>query len=467
MIRILAALWLVSMTLVGVATSGAAFTRQTTNPSNSTSTLLVQPPGGVSASSGAGGAVSMSWTATPTSPGVGHILSYLVLRAPAGGTYSQIASTDASTLTYTDTPAVDGTYSYVVRAQVSGTGAFTSVNSIAGTAYSDRTAPSVAVSYPVSGGNYTGNTWGGTISGTATDATSGISGASSICVTITTQTGLTWNGSAFVNGSSCVSVSSYNASTGSWTYAFAAASFPANASYMVAARATDNVGNVGTSSTNTFSYAASQGGWTYVATGAPASRSSSGTLTVPVPSGSTNDLLLLIEVNSANQQISTPTGWTLLADQGTNSPSQFRFTVWWKAAGSETSVALSVHTNGSGTTAWVARYTRAAGTAPVLAGTSVQQGVAATGSSMTPTSDLTTNGSDATVISLVSVRAANALSLSTARGFSSEFATTTAQGTALALGDLFVAASGTTVASPTWSQGGTPAQWAWATAAFD
>ena len=64
----------------------------------------------------------------------------------------------------------------------------------------------------------------------------------------------------------------------------------------------------------------------YFGTGTAASRTSSGAMTVNYPaSTATNDLLLLTEINSANQNIATPAGWTLLADQATNSPSQFRF----------------------------------------------------------------------------------------------------------------------------------------------
>lgn len=458
---------LIVATVATLGVSGAAFTGQTANPSNSAATLLVQPPSGTSASSVAGGSVNVSWAATPTSPGAGHLLSYLVLRGPLGGPYSQIATVSATALSYTDTPASDGTYSYVVQAQVSGTGAFTSVNSTAATAYSDRTPPIVAVSYPASGGSYTTSTWSGAISGTATDATSGIAAASSICLTITSPAGLTWNGAGFVSGSNCVAASSYDGSTGSWTYAFGVGSFPADGTYAVRAQATDRVGNAGTSATSTFTYATAKRGWTYLAAGAPATRLSSGTMSVPVPSGSTNDLLLLVEVNRANQQITTPAGWTLLADQATGAPSQLRFTVWWKPAGTETSVSLSVNTNSNGTSAWVVRYASPDGTAPVLATASVRQGLAAASTTMTPSPDVTTNAANATVISLASIRAGNTLSLASGSSFTAQVSTTSSIGTGLGVADLLVPTAGSTPASPTWSQSGTPAQWAWATAAFN
>ena len=82
---------------------------------------------------------------------------------------------------------------------------------------------------------------------------------------------------------------------------------------------------------------------------------------------------------------------------------------------------------------------------------------------------MTTNGADATAISIVAVKAANSLALATPRGFSLQLATThtpNPQGVALGVADLLVPSAGSTPASPTWSQSGTAAQWAWATVAF-
>lgn len=125
--------------------TGASFTATTTNPSNHIATLTVQPPAGQNApTSGAAGVVNLSWTATPTAPGAGHTLAYLVLRGPVGGPYTQIAST--ASLTYSDTPPSDGTYQYVIEARVTGGGSFTSGNSAAQNGISDRTAPTMSIS---------------------------------------------------------------------------------------------------------------------------------------------------------------------------------------------------------------------------------------------------------------------------------------------------------------------------------
>lgn len=124
--------------------TAASYTATTTNPNNHANTLVVQPPASQNAtSSAAGGVVNLSWTATPTAPGSGHTLTYLVLRGPAGGPYTQIAST--SSLTYSDTPPSDGTYGYVIEARVTGGGSFTSAATPQQTGLSDRTAPAMSI----------------------------------------------------------------------------------------------------------------------------------------------------------------------------------------------------------------------------------------------------------------------------------------------------------------------------------
>jgi hypothetical protein len=211
----------------------------------------------------------------------------------------------------------------------------------------------------------------------------------------------------------------------------------------------------------------------YSAIGPLAWATNSTNVTVSYPSGSQpNDLLLLVEVNATNQNITTPSGWTLLADATTTSPNQFRFTIWWKLRGaSDTSVVLNVKTNSSGATARVIRYVRPGGYPPnpITATASVAGGTNGVSTTYTPTPNITTNQPDATVISIVAVRDANTLSLSTPRSFTVRSATSqtsTGQSTALGVADVIVGASPATPASPTWSQTGTAAQWAWATIAF-
>jgi hypothetical protein len=210
----------------------------------------------------------------------------------------------------------------------------------------------------------------------------------------------------------------------------------------------------------------------FAGAGAVASRTSSGSVSVPYPASvQMNDLVLLTEVNSANQAITTPAGWTLLSDSATSSPAQFRFTVWWKLAAGETSVALSVHTNGSGANAWALRYARSRGYPPLptTATASPPTGTSGANATLTPSPDVTTNASDATVISLVAIRAGNSLSLSAPQSFTVQVAdvqNSVGQPVALGVADIGTSTNPTTPPSPAWSQSGTAAQWAWTTIAL-
>ncbi len=137
---------MVTVALAGITAgeTGASFTGTSTNPTNQATTMTVQPPAGQNApTSNAAGVVNLSWSATPTAPGAGHTLTYLVLRGPVGGPYTQIGSTSA--LAYSNTPPSDGTYEFVIQAQVAGGGTFTSGNSAAKTGLSDRVAPTMSI----------------------------------------------------------------------------------------------------------------------------------------------------------------------------------------------------------------------------------------------------------------------------------------------------------------------------------
>jgi len=176
-------------------------------------------------------------------------------------------------------------------------------------------------------------------------------------------------------------------------------------------------------------------------------------------------------VNSANQAITTPSGWALLVDQSTSSPSQFRFTVWWKPAGpGETSVSLGIHTNANGASASITRYSRPSGTAtpPTLAALNPAEGTTGTQPTITPSPDIATDQPNATVISLVANRANNALSLTNPNGFQLDTAISQSSGqpTTIGIASQTVRSPGSPTNSPTWSQNGAPAQWAWATVAF-
>ncbi|HEX9496665.1 MAG TPA: hypothetical protein VGA38_12975 [Candidatus Limnocylindria bacterium] len=160
---------LVSTAIVGFSagSTSASFTASTTNPSQSTATSNVAAPASASATSAAAGVVNLSWPAT-TTPANGHTVTYLILR---NGT--QIASTAA--LTYSDTPAADGTYSYTVQTKIAqGAGFFTSGSSPAASGVSDATAPTAATGITTAKGTSAGQinlTWTA-----GTDALSGVAG---------------------------------------------------------------------------------------------------------------------------------------------------------------------------------------------------------------------------------------------------------------------------------------------------
>ena len=109
-------------------------------------------------------------------------------------------------------------------------------------------APSVAVTYPVSGSAYGAN-WSGTITGTASSNDGAGTSITGAAVQIEdTSTSQYWNGSSW-QGSPV-----YNAASGSsaWTYGFSSANITSGQHNLVTAQATDSVGNTGTSTPVSF-----------------------------------------------------------------------------------------------------------------------------------------------------------------------------------------------------------------------
>ena len=211
----------------------------------------------------------------------------------------------------------------------------------------------------------------------------------------------------------------------------------------------------------------------YVAVGAPTTATSNSTVAVNYPAGTvTNDLLILVEINATNGNTATPTGWTLLASQSTATPANFGIKVWTRLSAGETSVNLAFKSNAAGSTAWVTRYTRSSGYPPnpTTATATVRSGVSAAAATLTPSPNLTTNAANARVISIAAVRAPNTLSLGTPQSFAFRYTQTSTpaggQGVAIALSDSLQVTTPATPVSPTWSQSGTAAQWAWATIAW-
>jgi hypothetical protein len=233
-----------------------------------------------------------------------------------------------------------------------------------------------------------------------------------------------------------------------------------------------NASNVAGSATQAFTLTVNTARLVYSATGTATTFTTAGAYTVNYPTGTnTSDLLFLVVENSANNVPTTPTGWTLLTDQSVTSPQALNFAFYWKLAAGETSVSVTDTGTSTGASAWVVRYVRPGGypPIPVSATAAVGAGNAAASATLTPSPDVTTNLANATVISIVAIRAANTLSLSTPHGFAFENTVTSTPGSAslaLGVGDQFVPTVGGSDTSPTWSQTGTAAQWAWVTVAF-
>lgn len=110
----------------------------------------------------------------------------------------------------------------------------------------DKTAPVAAVSYPTPA-TYRNASWSGIFSGTATDAASGVSSVS--VALLQNQTGKYWNGSAFTSATPVMMPAT---GTTNWTYTFPSSSFPADGSYVLTVKTTDNANNPDSSTALTF-----------------------------------------------------------------------------------------------------------------------------------------------------------------------------------------------------------------------
>lgn len=112
----------------------------------------------------------------------------------------------------------------------------------------DRTAPSMAFTFPAAGGSYGTSSWDagcstagvGDLCGTASDATSGVA---STTVSIRQGVGNYWNGTSFASATEVLLATT---GTTSWSRAMSAASFSAGGDYTVRAVTTDTVGNTNT-----------------------------------------------------------------------------------------------------------------------------------------------------------------------------------------------------------------------------
>jgi ribosomal protein S12 methylthiotransferase accessory factor YcaO len=189
--------------------------------------------------------------------------------------------------------------------------------------------PTVTITYPVNNTTYGAN-WGGAISGTASSNSGAGTYVSAVSVAIEdTATDLWWNGISF-NSSSETFVG--GSGTTSWSLPLGGASLTSGVTYKVIAKATDNIGYVGTSSTVSFTYE----------TALP-------TVTITYPANGTNVCACsytgkITGTASSNSGSATTITTVSVAIENTTTGK------WW--SGSSFSASSDYFVKASGTTSW-------------------------------------------------------------------------------------------------------------------
>ncbi|HSE81724.1 MAG TPA: Ig-like domain-containing protein, partial [Gaiellaceae bacterium] len=182
------------------------------------------------------------------------VASVLFQRSPAdAGTWTNIGTADTTSpysVSFDTTAVADGLYD--LRAVVTDLAGTVANSTVVEDRRVDNTAPTSNTDFPESSGSYNAATWGsgcGTsgLCGTYSDAGSGVS---EVEISIRQGSGNYWNAGSFSSPSEV-----WNATTlagGTWSYGFAAASFPAPGGYTVRIRSVDVAGNVESPSARTF-----------------------------------------------------------------------------------------------------------------------------------------------------------------------------------------------------------------------
>jgi hypothetical protein len=209
------------------------------------------------------GCATAGFCGTASDPGSGIQTVELSIRQASGNYWNGSAFSSASEVFVTAAgtsswnyafPAAsftaDGPYTVTVRA-TSNSGQTTTPSSRTFTL--DTVAAQSTRTFPSASGAYRAATWNAGcatagVCGTAIDPTSGVQ---RVQLSIRRETGNYWNGTSFGSASEVWVTAT---GTTSWSYGFAATSFPASANYTIRVRATDNAGNVEAPSAVTFAY---------------------------------------------------------------------------------------------------------------------------------------------------------------------------------------------------------------------
>ena len=250
--RLLSRKWLAAASVLACAFAVAVggFAGWTTTGSGSTtatvSTLTAPSP---AATSPTYGVAHVSWSAVTLDPAVASVdteVTFTVARKPSSGsTWTFVCGTGTTpkpydVLTCDDTPPATDTYDYRVVAQFR---SWTSSSVASVAVIVDTSAPTSTISFP-GAAVYGASSWdagcSSRICGTASDT--GGSNLQRVEVSVRQGSGNYWSGSSFSSASQVWNVAT---GTSTWSYAFAAAGFPADGAYTVIVRATrsDPAGN--------------------------------------------------------------------------------------------------------------------------------------------------------------------------------------------------------------------------------
>ena len=197
------------------------------------------------------GIVSLAATASDADSAVAQVQFQ---RSPAGaGTWVNVGAADTTapySVSFDTTAVTDGLYD--VRAVATDVAGNTATSAAVGNRRVDNTAPSSTISFPAASATYGAAAWnaGCGTSGFCGTHSDGGSGIQSVQVSIRQGSGNYWNGTGFSSASEVWNAAGL--AGGSWSYAFAVASFPADGSYTVRVRATDAAANVETPASRTF-----------------------------------------------------------------------------------------------------------------------------------------------------------------------------------------------------------------------
>jgi len=236
-------------TTVGYASAGntETFTYTAAAGGTSNGAVTVAVPAGWPAPSTSSGNAGYTVSSTGTVSVGGQTITVSSVTLAGGATMTVTYGSGAPGAT---APASAGAATWTGQSKATAGGTLTGLASSPSVTVAP--APTAATSFPAASGLYGTASWAAGCAsagfcGSATDNSG--AGIQKVELTIRQGSGNYWNGGAF---SSATPVWVAASGTTTWSYAFAASSFPADGSYTVQARPTDNLNGVGAAVAATF-----------------------------------------------------------------------------------------------------------------------------------------------------------------------------------------------------------------------